>query len=76
MSVTVSRISNQSGIWCPLRADKEPWLQVHFGKMVTVKEIETILAYSIFWPTCIVKYSYNGQTWYNVSKQVTLQPVV
>ena len=71
-------MSNQSGIWCPLPGDKEPWLQVDFGKMVTVKEIETILASYVYdsIPTRIVKYSYNGQAWYDISKQVTLQPVV
>ena len=45
---------------------------------MTVKEIETATNDFVFSrvKTYIVKYSYNGQTWYDVSKEDTLTPQV
>ena len=78
MSVTVFRRGQKFGVWCPDKDDKEPWFQVDFGKMITVKEIETATNDFVYFrvKTYIVKYSYNGQTWYDVSKQGTLTPQV
>ena len=46
--------------------------------MMTVKEIETATNDFLYFrvKTYIVKYSYNGQTWYDVSKEGTLTPQV
>ena len=78
MSVTVVRRGQNFGLWCADESDKEPWFQVDFGKMMTVKEIETATNDFLYFrvKTYIVKYSYNGQTWYDVSKEGTLTPQV
>lgn len=63
------RRGKEFGVWCATEHDKNPWYQIEFKKMTSVNKIELGMSPFVgyYVETFMIKHSYDGITWHNVS---------